>query len=205
MDEKQLVKILKKRCLRLMIFGSIFMLLAAVILFFIIVGSDEFDQFTLFVVCVALVFATLGGVFIAVGLQYTHGVNSKFVRKREHLLEYLYSLKENPIYEDNYVVISEKAVAGKKNLIEAVCVDDVLMVNEYVYKTNGITSAHTVDLWLRNGKKLQINVYGKKQEVIQNLIAIIHKYCMNSLPGYNKENLDYVRKEQKKYKELHKK
>lgn len=205
MDEEQLVKILKKKWVRSLILGLVFFLLGAALLFIMIVGSEKFDEGVLAIVCAAVGLAAVGVLLIAVGAQYTHGVNSKFVRKREHLLEYLYSLKENPIYEDNYVVISEKAVAGKKNLIEAVCVDDVLMVNEYVYKTNGITSAHTVDLWLRNGKKLQINVYGKKQEVIQNLIAIIHKYCMNSLPGFNKENLDYVRKEQKKYKELHKK
>lgn len=90
-----------------------------------------------------IVLLVLAIVFIVKGVDYKKGENSKYVMKYPNLLELADSLS-NPVFENDFVVISDKAIADKKNYRNIVALDDVLAIYEHITRTNGIVTAHTV-------------------------------------------------------------
>ena len=137
--------------------------------------------------------------FILKGVDYKKGENSKYVRKYPNLLELSDSFS-NIVFENNFVVISDKAIADKKNFLNIVALDDVLAIYENIIRTNGIVSSHTVQLCAIDGRNIQINVFARKRETKDDLVLTISNYCPNDKVGYTPETMEYVSEKRKAYK-----
>lgn len=146
-----------------------------------------------------IVLLVLAIVFIVKGVDYKKGENSKYVMKYPNLLELADSLS-NPVFENDFVVISDKAIADKKNYRNIVALDDVLAIYEYITRTNGIVTAHTVQLCAIDGRDIQINVYARKRDTKDDLVLTISNYCPNAKVGYTPETREYVDEKRKAYK-----
>ena len=146
-----------------------------------------------------IVLLVLAIVFIVKGVDYKKGENSKYVMKYPNLLELADSLS-NPVFENDFVVISDKAIADKKNYRNIVALDDVLAIYEHITRTNGIVTAHTVQLCAIDGRDIQINVYARKRDTKDDLVLTISNYCPNAKVGYSLETREYVNEKRKAYK-----
>ena len=138
-----------------------------------------------------LILLVIAIIIIVKGVDYKKGENSKYVKKYPNLLELADSL-DNPVFENDFVVISNKAIADKKNYRNIVALEDVLAIYEHITRTNGIVTAHTVQLCAIDGRDLQINVYARKRETKDDLVLTISNYCTNAKVGYSPETREYV-------------
>lgn len=194
MGRELLVKKLKSRGILSLVAG---ILVAIFSLFMAIIMFEE-------VVIAGLIFLVLTavGVGLAIhGFDLTKGENSKFAKKTPNILELADDIYENKVYEDNFITISNKAIATKKDISSVTDLEDVLAIYEHIQRTNGIVTSHIVKLELRNGRTMVINVYARKRDTKDNLVLIISNYCPNAMVGYTGEMLDYLKKERKAYKE----
>lgn len=194
MGRELLVKKLKSRGILSLVAG---ILVAIFSLFMAIIMFEE-------VVIAGLIFLALTavGVGLAIhGFDLTKGENSKFAKKTPNILELADDIYENKVYEDNFITISNKAIATKKNISSVTDLKDVLAIYEHIQRTNGIVTSHIVKLELRNGRTMVINVYARKRDTKDNLVLTISNYCPNAMVGYTGEMLDYLKKERKAYKE----
>jgi hypothetical protein len=147
----------------------------------------------------AVIFA--GGCIVSYfGLERFRGKNCRYVKKNPNLFALAEDLDQNPVYEDKFVVISGKAIAPKKDFSAAAALEDVLAVYEYSYSMNGIKTEHKLKLELINGRVVQIGVYGKKKDVVDQLLLTISHYCPNAAVGYSNEMLRYVNAKRKVWK-----
>ena len=137
-------------------------------------------------------------VFIVKGVDYKKGENSKYAQKHPDLLALADTLS-NPVFENNFVIISNKAIADKKNYRNIAALDDVLAIYEHITRTNGIVTGHTVQLCIIDGRNLQINVYARKRETKDDLVLTISNYCPNAKVGFSPETNAYVYEKRKEY------
>lgn len=144
-------------------------------------------------------FLVAGVFFIVRGADYKKGENSKYAKKYPYLLELADSL-DNPVFENDFVVISEKAIADKKNYRNIVALEEVLAIYENITRTNGIVTSHTVQLCAIDGRDLQINVFARKRETKDDLVLTISNFCPNARVGYSPETWEYVNEKRKAYK-----
>jgi len=146
-------------------------------------------------------FAVILGVILLIGQrQYRNGENSKYVKMKENILDLADDLRSSVIYEDNYIIVSKKAIGAKKDIFKLAAREDVLGVYENIMKTRFITTDHNVNLLLRDGRQFQISVYARKKDEVEDLILNISHYCPNCKVGYSPETLIYVKGERKAYK-----
>ena len=138
-------------------------------------------------------------ILIVKGVDNKKGENSKFVKKYPNVLELADSL-DNPVFENDFIIISDKAIADKKKYCNIVALNDVLAIYEHITRTNGIVTAHTIQLSSIDGRDIQINVYARKRDTKDDLLLTISNYCPNARIGYSPENMSYVNEKRKEYK-----
>ena len=146
-----------------------------------------------------LILLVIAIIIIVKGVDYKKGENAKYVKKYPNLLELADSL-DNPVFENDFVVISNKSIVDKRNYRNIVALEDVLAIYEHITRTNGIVTAHTVQLCAIDGRDLQINVYARKRETKDDLVLTISNYCPNAKVGYSLETREYVNEKRKAYK-----
>jgi len=155
--------------------------------------SPGFAVFSFFAVILGIIFLIGSG-------QYRHGENAKRVRMWDNILDLADDLRNNPVYEDDYIIVSEKAICAKKDILKLAAREDVLGVYENITKARFVTTDHNVNLLIRDGRQFQINVYAKKKNVVEDLILNIAHYCPNCKVGYSPDTLRYVSQERKAYR-----
>ena len=165
-------------------------------IFMILIFITDGFSMPIFMFLIMLVFAII---FFVKGLDYKKGENSKYVQKYPNVLELADSL-DNIVFENDFIIISDKAIADKKNYRNIIALNDVLAIYEHITRTNGIVTAHTVQLCAIDGRDLQINVYARKRETKDDLVLTISNYCPNAKVGYSPETREYVNEKRKAYK-----
>lgn len=165
-------------------------------IFMILIFITDGFSMPIFMFLIMLVFAII---FFVKGLDYKKGENSKYVQKYPNVLELADSL-DNIVFENDFIIISDKAIADKKNYRNIIALKDVLAIYEHITRTNGIVTAHTVQLSSIDGRDLQINVYARKRDTKDDLLLTISNYCPNARIGYSPENMSYVNEKRKEYK-----
>ena len=194
MGREKLLKKLKSTGTMLLIVGVIVALLGLFMTFVML--TDGFHP----AVILFLLILVAGGAFIWFGADYIKGENSKFVKNTPNILELADDISDNVVFENDFIIISNKAIAVKKNIMKISALEDVLGIYERIQRTNGIVTSHMVNLELRNGKTIAINVYARKRETKDNLVLTISNYCPNAMVGYTGEMLSYVATQRKEYK-----
>lgn len=165
-------------------------------IFMILIFITDGFSMPVFMFLIMLVFAII---FFVKGLDYKKGENSKYVQKYPNVLELADSL-DNIVFENDFIIISDKAIADKKNYRNIIALNDVLAIYEHITRTNGIVTAHTVQLSSIDGRDFQINVYARKRDTKDDLLLTISNYCPNARVGYSPENMSYVNEKRKEYK-----
>lgn len=165
-------------------------------IFMILIFITDGFSMPIFMFLIMLVFAII---FFVKGLDYKKGENSKYVQKYPNVLELADSL-DNIVFENDFIIISDKAIADKKNYRNIIALNDVLAIYEHITRTNGIVTAHTVQLSSIDGRDFQINVYARKRDTKDDLLLTISNYCPNARIGYSPENMSYVNEKRKEYK-----
>lgn len=165
-------------------------------IFMILIFITDGFSVPIFMFLIMLVFAII---FFVKGLDYKKGENSKYVQKYPNVLELADSL-DNIVFENDFIIISDKAIADKKNYRNIIALNDVLAIYEHITRTNGIVTAHTVQLSSIDGRDFQINVYARKRDTKDDLLLTISNYCPNARVGYSPENMSYVNEKRKEYK-----
>ena len=189
MGRTRLIKKLKSKGIIFLIAGIIISLISTLMsVAFIIDGPNPIlIAFIIMLIC--------GIIFIYNGVDYLKKENSKFIKKHPEILELADDLDINKVYEDNFIIISNKAIS------KVAALDDVLGTYESIQRTNGIVTSHIIRLELRDGRCVTINVYAKKRETKDNLVLTISNYCHNAKVGYSNETLSYIKEQRKEYKE----
>lgn len=196
MKSTELLKKLKSRGVKCLILGIIITLLGALMTLVFVIGE-------VYPLIIASLLLIVCGIYcMYVGIDNLKGVNSRFVRKNPNILELAEDLAQHSVYEDNFIRISNRAIASKKDITKIADVNDVLAIYESVQRVNGIAAEHVVKLELRNGKTISINVYARKKGTADTLILTISKYCPNAQMGCSGETLSYLKEEREKYKSI---
>lgn len=178
------------------IFIGLGIFIGLISIFMILIFITDGFSMPIFMFLIMLVFAII---FFVKGLDYKKGENSKYVQKYPNVLELADSL-DNIVFENDFIIISDKAIADKKNYRNIIALNDVLAIYEHITRTNGIVTAHTVQLSSIDGRDFQINVYARKRDTKDDLLLTISNYCTNARVGYSPENMSYVNEKRKEYK-----
>lgn len=194
MGSEKLLKKLKSKGKVFLAIGIIFVLIGLLLSFAIIISGIHP------VIIAFLIIIAMGIYFMCIGINYFKGKNSRFVKKRPNILELADNLYEHTVYENKFVIISNKAIALKDDITKISDLNDVLAIYENIVHTKGITTSHTINLELRNGRAICVNVYARKKETTDNLVLTISSYCPNAKVGYSGETLSYLREQRKEYK-----
>lgn len=198
MGREILIKDLKAKGKLCLIIGIIFLL---VCLFMIAIFIP--DGFHPAILCFSII-SIVPIMFIYFGIDYFKGINSRYIKKRPNILNDVDELFKNAIYNDDFVVISDKLIASKTDLVSVAKVDDVLVIYENIQRMNGIVVSHEVRLELRNGKAIVVNVYAKGKEKTENVVLTISNYCPNAMVGYTSEAMKYLHEQRQLYKKINK-
>ena len=195
MGSKKVLKKLKKKGIALLFCGILMILCGA---FLCTVYTEKKDS-TIIIFAVGM-FAC-GGILSYFGIDYLKGKGSRYAKKNPKIFELADDLVNNPVYQDDFVVISGRAIAPKKDFSAVADLEDVLAIYESIQRTNGIVTSHTVKLELINGRAMNISVYARKKATKDNILLTIAHYCPNAAVGYSAEAMEYVRAKRRAYKE----
>lgn len=151
-----------------------------------------------------IAFGIVGVIGLINALDYFKGFGSKYAKIMN--LEALYDeLNTTPVYKNDYLLVTEKAIADCESWDKVAAREDVLCVYEYIMRRNGFITSRSMRILLRNGRMLEIfvpkDVTDQEKEQI---FKPIYMYCPNAKLGYNSENLKYVKAQRKAYKQAQK-
>ncbi len=192
MNNKIITK-LKKTGFKYLIGGIIISLFSSFLLLFFKL-LNNFNQVLLF----CLVLLVLGLYMIFFGVKYIINIRKTYLAEKPQTLQQLEELFDNKIYEDKYVVLSEKYIAPQQNILQILELDKICWFYPYVQKMNGIKVIKMIKVFTASNH-LEIVVYNKEDE--QKLMDIICKFATNARVGYNQENSQYYKEVKKSYKE----
>lgn len=177
---------------------GIFISIISILMIFAFIVSGIGTPVIIFILLLAL-----GIFFIVMGSDHRKGENARYIKKHPKLLELADSLS-HPLFENDFIIISDKAIYDKKNFRNLVALEDVLAIYEHIVRTNGIVSSHSIQLCSIDGNNYQINVYGRKRQTKEDLVLTISGYCPDAIVGYSPEVALYVYNKRKEYKNKNK-
>lgn len=190
MKEKYL-KRMRTQGLTMIIVGALVILIGAVLL------AANLTGLVVPLLIIGIFMAVSGALMLVFGiLRIKKGATA--MEQDPELAELLDSL-DFPLYTDRFVMISEKAIAPAKKPEQLARTADVLGIYERIQSQNGIPVSHTLNLELRTGKTIVLNIYAKKRATKDDLMLTVKSYCPNAMTGYSSEMLSYVKQERKKY------
>lgn len=121
--------------------------------------------------------------------------------KNDRLAEMAEDIDRGIIYQDKFIIVSQRVIGSASALQLMVFRDDVIACWLYSETTNGIPTARRIEVYTANPNvSLHINVYGRKPQIIDGIMQKIQKFCPNARMGYTPENFKYVKEIQNEYK-----
>lgn len=193
MGREQYLKSYKKKGIVFLALGILVELIGVLMLLVAITKMMETTAIVLFALIVII-----GAGMSYLGFEFVRGEKCRFIKAEN--LELADDLLATKRYEDKFVIISEKAIALKKDITKIAAIADVLGIYEQIDKQNGITVSHVIKLELRNGKSLDVNVYARKKDTKEDIMLTISHFCPNAMVGHTSEMLTYVQAQRKAYK-----
>ena len=130
----------------------------------------------------------------------SHPETSTFLRKNKHAFEQVEELFRNKIYEDNNIIMSNKHIANKHNLIQIAALEDIYVM--YLHKTTyNFVITVGKEIYLETPyNRLTLSIYLQKKEDVENLVNNIASKAPNVRLGYNADNLAYLNQKKAEWK-----
>lgn len=144
------------------------------------------------------------GIFLMIeGFMVWHNPYKNNVFKRNpHLLEMADELYGNIIYEDAFIILSERLFAPKKETYYVCPRDEVYWVYLEKQSMNFVPTGKS--FWFVTARvRFALDVTGKKREEIDRTMNVLAQACSNLRVGYTNENMVYADRMQKQWKERH--
>jgi hypothetical protein len=116
---------------------------------------------------------------------------SSVMKNNPDILKQADELFGNITYQDKFLILSPRIIANAKKLTEMAYTDEVFLIYVYTHKTNGVTDQKQLKLLTARGE-MGLNIYGKKDDEVDNLANRVLANCRYAKAGYTQEGLAYV-------------
>lgn len=189
MGREYVFKSIKKSGRVCLIIGIIFMVFFGLMCFAMYADEGELITVILFAA-----FAILGLALVIYGLRtLLHPEKATCFKNNPQLLQMADQVYTHILYEDQFVLISDKVLANKKQPLQMTWLWDVYLIYLHTTSTNFIPTGSEYVIVSRNPKnQFTINVYAKGKKGKQNLLNILAQACPNARFGYSDEGFAYV-------------
>lgn len=190
MGRERILKKIKSSSIVFTVIGLVFLALFLFLeLCMIVVGiRDNVGPILFFALLGAI-----GGAFLYFGIKgLKHPEQTQVLKKNPDLLQQADELFSHVVYEDDFVILSDRIIANKKNITQMAFTDEVFLIYVFRQTTNLITTTKQLILQTARGQ-MEINIYGRKKETINQLAERIAQNCQYARLGYSGEGLDYVK------------
>lgn len=156
--------------------------------------TDDADDGIGVVIAIGI-FILMGVVFIIMGIRnIVCPEKTRFLKNNPQLLEMADQLYSHIIYEDQYVLISDKVLANKKQPTQMTWLWDVYLIYLHTTSTNFIPTGSEYVIENRFPKnRVAINVLARGKKSKQELLNVLAQACPNARFGYSDEGLAYLR------------
>lgn len=178
---------IRKQSKKTVIGGSILVFLGMLSsLFFVLVfeGINPLHIFTIGMLA--------GGIaMIAFGAKiYSNPMSSKILKKNPQLLMQADELFSDVLYQDDYIIFSNRVIANKKDVTQMAYLYEILWIYESKSSYNFVTTEHDVVIVTLN-HTMKISIYGSGKQATHELLTKIYQLCPNARVGYTQENMAY--------------
>lgn len=200
MGRERVLNTIKKQGRGLLIGGSILFVvgfLPSALFFWVYRGFDPLHVIFAFPLIV-------GMIMLFFGIRYRfHPEKAECFKKNPDLLLLADELYGNVLYEDDFIIFSDRVIANKENITQMTFFKDIIWIYESEMKQDDlITTLHEVVIETKL-HRMEINVFGKNDETVQSLMDRIYQLCAGCSQariGYSEENQAYCKEMLKKYR-----
>ena len=142
---------------------------------------------------IIILFLLIGVLLLVFGSRsFANPMKNGIFKRKPHLLEQADNLMANKIYEDEYIIISDRCIASKKSITDISYLEDVYLV--YISKRHFVFIPIERNLMVytaTGGFNVKLHSYSEMD--INGLFSRISMACPNALLGYSNEGLAYLR------------
>lgn len=178
MGRDLVLKKIKSSAVRLLVVGVIMGVLLALFSFVLFVGEATELAIVMAVLAVLLFLVTIIGVHKNLNPMKAH-----CLKRNPKLLEQADELFSHIIYQDKFIIYSERIIANAKDITQMAAFEDIVNVCESSTSYNAVSTQHELVLVLPT-YQIKINVYAKKRETIDDLKYGIMQRCPKLQTGY---------------------
>ena len=185
---------IRKRGIGLIVFGTILFLGMGFIALAAAMVGDAVGMMVF-----ALIMLCLGVLFIVLGIKDCSIHASGLIKRNPDLLEQGEELYNNIVYQDKYIVYSNKHVASKRSPTSIAAFDEVIGMYERKTTYAIFITVQKELIIVTKRDEIPISVFsGKKMDDLANLI---YEHCPQARIGASAENMAYFKEQHKAYKE----
>lgn len=189
---EKIVKNVRKRALAPVIAGSL-MALFLVLLIRVYIFKKEWGPAIGFGVMLLIPLAlTIWGIVMMV---HPAGRNDEKIRQMAA------DIDRGVIYQDKFFIVSQRVIGSASVPKYMAFRDEVIACWLYSQSINFIPATKQINIYTADPRfSFAINVYGRKADIIEEVMRRIQEFCPNVRMGYTPENFKYVKQVQKEYK-----
>lgn len=195
MGRKKVIKALHARALLVIILGGILFLGMGFLTFACLIAEGVIGLaiFTGISTCIGLLFLILG-------IWIWNPKNTPFFKSNPELFEQVDELFSNIVYEDDFIICSNKTIANKKHLLNIAWFDEILGIHERKSTYNSILTVDRHLVLVTKKGQIQISIYARKRDTVENLMQKISELAPKARIGWSPENNSYYNQVQTNYK-----
>lgn len=202
MGRKKVIKEIHARALLVIILGGILFLGAGFFTFCFLITGEIGEAIGL--VIFLGIFTCVGLLFLILGITQWNPKNTPFLKSNPELFKQVDELFSNIVYEDDFIICSNKTIANKKHLLNIAQFDEILGIHEKKSTYNSILTLERHLILVTKKGQIQINIYARKRDTVENLIQKISELAPKARIGWSIENNSYYNQIQTDYKKRRK-
>ena len=188
---EQILKKIKSGAIGVMFLGLTLMLLPIIIIVCMLFTGSASGNIVLIIILAAV--AAGGTALMVYNMRIMLNPSSSFfLKKNPDVLRQADELLSDLIYRDKFIMFSHRIIASAADLRQISYTDEVFVIYVYIHKTNGVTDMKQLKLETAR-RTITINIYGKKDEEINELIGNILEHCRYAKVGYNPDSMNYLK------------
>lgn len=179
MGRERVIKKIKSNAVRMIVLGVITGLLFSFAAFVMFVGKAP--ELGLFISGMALLMYSIAIIGI---VKCVNPMKDRCMKKNPKLLEQADELFSDIIYQDKFIIYSNRIIANAKDITQMAAFDDITRISENSMSYNGIRAEHSIVLVLPN-YEIKISVYAKGRNTISELKNNIFQRCPQIVAHYS--------------------